>query len=184
MKERKPKRISKKEGEPEGPNYMTYETYLRLQQEKEAAQQRAGELQRSMMGTQDNMQDWHDNFAYEQLQRDLENADIIAGNIVKALENPVLVAPRTDINSVQVGNQVTIQFDGEDEKETYTLLGPSDGATNPLWISYRAPLGQALVGATKGENRIMTTPDKRKIGIKVKDIQPGQFTPPPQNFTP
>lgn len=185
MKERRYKKSSKKEsGEVEGPNYMAYETFLRLQQEDEEARRKASEIQGSMMATQDSMQDWHDNFAYEQLQRDVENASIIARVKNEALQNPVVIPPRNETDLVQIGNSVTLKYEGDDELFTCTVLGPSDHDTNPSWISYKTPLGQALIGAKKGEKRNMMTPDERTIGIMVKDIQPGNFLPPPADFIP
>lgn len=78
------------------------------------------------------------------------------------------IVKKTGKSKVDVGNTVTISYDGQKDK-IYTIVGEDNA--NPLEnkISYKSPIGAALMGKKVGDNFKLETP-KGKIQCKIKDI--------------
>ncbi len=70
---------------------------------------------------------------------------------------------------VSVGSRVTIVEDGEDDEETYTIVGAAEANPSEGKISNASPIGSALLGAKKGEKVRVSTPSGT-ITFKVKKI--------------
>ena len=60
---------------------------------------------------------------------------------------------------VTVGSTVTLKFDGEDDTETYMIVGPAEANPRENRISNESPIGHALIG--------------KHVGDKVKIESPG-----------
>lgn len=60
---------------------------------------------------------------------------------------------------VRVGSSVTVRFDGEDEEETWTIVGSAEA--NPLngRISNESPIGAALLGKRQRQKVTVQTPN-------------------------
>ena len=63
--------------------------------------------------------------------------------------------------TVGVGSRVTVRWAGDDEEETYTIVGPPEVAPQAGRISYESPVGRALVGRRPGERVEVATLDGR-----------------------
>ena len=72
-------------------------------------------------------------------------------------------------NKVDLGNTVTISYDGQKDR-VYTIVGEDNA--NPLEnkISYKSPIGGALMGKKVGDKFKLETP-KGKIECKIKAIK-------------
>ncbi|GAP12414.1 transcription elongation factor GreA [Longilinea arvoryzae] len=53
--------------------------------------------------------------------------------------------------SIQVGNKVTIQEEGTDSNEVYTIVGAAEADPNDGLISNESPLGKALLNHKAGD---------------------------------
>lgn len=71
---------------------------------------------------------------------------------------------------VQVGSTVTVIVDGEDEAETYRIVGVHEAAPGDGLISNESPFGRALLGARVGQTVRVQTPGGG-IDLKVKAIK-------------
>jgi len=62
-------------------------------------------------------------------------------------------------DSVQVGSTVTIQEDGYEEEETYTIVGAAEANPREGKISNESPIGKAILGRRTGEEVQVEAPD-------------------------
>jgi transcription elongation factor GreA len=60
---------------------------------------------------------------------------------------------------VQVGSTVTIQEDGYEEEETYTIVGAAEANPREGKISNESPIGKAILGRRTGEEVQVEAPD-------------------------
>jgi transcription elongation factor GreA len=92
-----------------------------------------------------------------------ENADYIAAKeeqgflegriqeIEAMLRNAVVIEDEAPTGEVRLGSRVTVVEDGEEEPETFRLVGPAEADPINGHISYESPLGQALLGHREGD---------------------------------
>ncbi len=92
-----------------------------------------------------------------------ENADYIAAKeeqgflegriqeIEALLRNAVVIEEEAPTGEVRLGSRVTVVEDGEEEPETFRLVGPAEADPTNGRISYESPLGQALLGHRVGD---------------------------------
>ena len=75
-----------------------------------------------------------------------------------------------DKHTVQIGNVVTIQEEGETE-ETWTLVGASEANVREQKISYQSPIGSAIMGKKVGQKAEVSLPNGMTLTYKVIQIQ-------------
>lgn len=73
-------------------------------------------------------------------------------------------------NSVQVGSTVTVQVEGEDEQETYYLVGSKEADPVLNKISHASPIGKALLDRERGEQIEVKTPGGNLV-LKIIEIE-------------
>ncbi len=61
-------------------------------------------------------------------------------------------------DAVGLGSEVTIKNDKEKESRTYTIVGSEEANIHAHKLSYLSPLGEALMGKTKGDSFTFETP--------------------------
>ncbi len=78
-----------------------------------------------------------------------------------------------DDGIVELGMVVTINYDGDDEPETFLLGSREEGAHGDLPVySPQSPLGKAIVGASRGETREYQLPNGNLQKVTVVDAKP------------
>ncbi|MBN1260904.1 MAG: transcription elongation factor GreA [Anaerolineae bacterium] len=100
-----------------------------------------------------------------------ENADYIAakeeqgfleGRILEveySIRNAQLIdSSGSDDGAVRIGCHVTVLEDGEDDAETYHLVGPAEADPARGKISHESPLGRALLGRRAGDSIAIRAP--------------------------
>ena len=95
---------------------------------------------------------WHDNFAYEENQRQMHQRAKKVRDLEAMLAAAEVVMPgenRKDM--VGVGCVVSYLKDDEETPREYFISGYDDGDPTQGRISYNSPLGRQLVGARKGD---------------------------------
>ncbi len=73
-------------------------------------------------------------------------------------------------NTVEVGSVVHVQKSSDKAKHTYSIVGSEEADTAAGKISFKSPLGQALLGKKKGEEFKFKTP-KGDVTYKVVSIE-------------
>lgn len=61
-------------------------------------------------------------------------------------------------NEVRVGSKVTVRVEGEDEDETWSIVGSAEAKPREGKISNESPLGASLLGKRKGQKVAVQTP--------------------------
>ena len=105
---------------------------------------------------------WHDNFAFEESQRQLRMLLNQLGGLSRTLERARTVHPPTTPDRAEIGTTVTYRHVGGDI-ETVTIgsamVGPRMAALG--CVSYLSPLGALLHLAAPGERRSGQVGDRR-----------------------
>jgi transcription elongation factor GreA len=61
-------------------------------------------------------------------------------------------------NEVRVGSTVTVRIDGEDDEETWTIVGSAEAKPGAGKISNESPIGSALLGKRIKQKATVQTP--------------------------
>lgn len=114
---------------------------------------------------------WHDNFAYEEAQRQMHALGRKVHDLRGVLSRLVVVEPPTAPERVSVGTCVEIAHLDTGEVERWAIAGHEDGDPARGRLSYTSPLGAALMGAEVGELRRIKRGD-RLMRVSVETIEP------------
>ena len=122
--------------------------------------------------------DWHDNavFDHATIKNDVDASRLIT--LQEKLRNIQLIEPKKSTIKIDIGNLVVVRFEGEDDDEQFTILGPDDSRRKSGWISYTSPLGESLIGKKKGETATFTVNDNGhdiNLQARIVKILPGNF---------
>jgi transcription elongation factor GreA len=72
------------------------------------------------------------------------------------IKNAVIIEENQSTSHVQIGS--TVELQGADGKETYTIVGSTEAAPLEGRISNESPVGRALLGRRKGDKVRVTVP--------------------------
>lgn len=156
------------------PNLMTEVTRQRLMADLVKAERALSESKHEIGEAAGISHDWHDNFAFEQASRDAQLNMSIVIALRASLGNIEIIQPRLEVFDVGIGNNIKIQYEGESQEEEYCLLGPSDVSTQGNWISFKSPLGEAMLGKKVGDI-VDFEVNNRKIRVKLTEVLSGNF---------
>jgi transcription elongation factor GreA len=76
----------------------------------------------------------------------------------------------TSINEVRVGSRVTVRIQGEDDDETWTIVGSTEARPQEGRISNESPLGAALLGKRLRQRVTVHTPSG-EMQLTIMNIQ-------------
>lgn len=155
-------------------NLMTQSTYRLLLQEVEVARSNSKQSLLDIGEAAGTGSDWHDNAAFDHanIRHDVDSLQL--SGIEAKLRDVQIIEPSRNRDRVDIGNSVLVKFQGEDEEEMYTILGPADSGRQPGWISFESPLGSNLMGKKKGETAIFAI-ERQEQKVKIIDILLGSF---------
>jgi transcription elongation GreA/GreB family factor len=93
---------------------------------------------------------WHDNGAWETIDRERAINDGLINNITAALSDYALIEElAVSGDAVSIGTRVT--FTSLSGEQQYLILGPFDADVDNGIISHEAPIAQALMGKRVGD---------------------------------
>lgn len=75
-----------------------------------------------------------------------------------------------DTSKVQIGHKVTLLVEGEDDEESYQIVGSSEADPRKQRISHESPIGRAIIGHKVGDRLTIDTPNG-KLGVKIVKIE-------------
>lgn len=95
-------------------------------------------------------------------------------HLQELLRNAQVGVSPADDGVVEPGMVVTIAYDGDDDdKETFLLGSREEGVHGDLPVySPQSPLGQAILGASRGESREYALPNGRIQKVAVLEAKP------------
>lgn len=103
--------------------------------------------------------DLSENAEYQEA-RDMQAAiEERIGYLEKTIKEAKIVAHEKRGDVVGLGSTVTIQKDKEKASREYTIVGSDEANIHEKKLSYLSPLGEALMGKTKGDEFTFTTPN-------------------------
>ncbi|MBU6334643.1 MAG: transcription elongation factor GreA [Chloroflexi bacterium] len=76
----------------------------------------------------------------------------------------------TSVNEVRVGSRVTVRIQGEDDDETWTIVGSTEARPQEGRISNESPLGAALLGKRLRQRVTVHTPSG-EMQLTIMNIQ-------------
>ncbi len=102
--------------------------------------------------------DLSENAEYQEardLQATIEERITHLENVIKEAK---IVASDQRGDVIGLGSQATIQKDGDKQERTYTIVGSEEANIHEHKLSYLSPLGEALLGKSKGDTFSFETP--------------------------
>lgn len=94
---------------------------------------------------------------------DAKNQQALLEGRIRDIKNTLSRAQMIDeenghTNEVKVGGRVTVRIDGEDEEETWTIVGSTEANPQQGKISNESPFGAALLGKRPRQKVTVSTP--------------------------
>lgn len=112
--------------------------------------------------------DFSENADYQIAKARLRGLNKTVEELQYQVSNAILIKKPNGTAIIQVGHTVTISANGK--KNTFKILGPTEADPNTGIISFKSPLGTALLGHSAGETINFHTSD-RKITYKIVCIE-------------
>jgi transcription elongation factor GreA len=149
--------------------YLTKEKFEELSKElKELKTVRRKEVAENLEYAK-SLGDLSENAEYHQAREMQANIEDRISKLELILKSAEIVSPHHS-TVVDIGSTVVVQKEGEKTRNTYKLVGSEEADTAQGKISFRSPLGQAMMNKKKGDSFSFSTP-KGKMTYKVIDIE-------------
>ena len=114
--------------------------------------------------------DLSENAEYQEA-RDMQAAiEERIGYLEKTIKEAKIVAHEKKGGIIGLSSVVTIQKDKEKEERVYTIVGSDEANIHEKKLSYLSPLGEALMGKSKGDDFMFETPSG-KMKYKVLKVE-------------
>jgi transcription elongation GreA/GreB family factor len=120
-------------------------------------------------GTEQSSESWHDNYVFEESQRQLKMLLNLLGGLSSARENAVVVYPPTDPQTVEVGTTVEFLLDDKLDVLSIGSYMVSDSLRDRDFVSYEAPLAVCLLGLKPGETRLADL-HGRAVRVEIRTV--------------
>ena len=102
--------------------------------------------------------DLSENAEYDAARSNQAECESRIAELEAMIENVQIIADEIKNDKVNVGTTVTIEYIGEDEKETYTIVGSKEVDLANNKISNESPIAQAIIGGKVGEIKTVKSP--------------------------
>jgi transcription elongation factor GreA len=139
------------------PNYLTPEGEAKLNAELQELKGPKREELSKRLRSAIQMGDLSENADYHQAKEDQGFLEGRIQEIENILRNTVLIEKSAGQDFVFIGSHVTIQ-EGNDEPETFHLVGPTEADPRKGKISHESPIGRALMNKKVGDIAEADTP--------------------------
>jgi transcription elongation GreA/GreB family factor len=115
-------------------------------------------------GTEQSSESWHDNYVFEEAQRQLKMLLNHLGGLSNARENAEVIRPDESSSVVAVGKRVKLRMNGSEDEIYIGSYMVGKRLRELEYVSYEAPLAAGLLGASVSEKRTV------EIGGKFVEI--------------
>lgn len=150
------------------PKRLTPEAYEKLKKELEYLKTEGRREIAERLKYTASFGDLTENFAYQQAREDQEFLERRIAELESILSDAVIITKRKNKKTVDVGSIVTLLFDGKEQK--FQIVEPEEANPTEGKISFKSPLGQAILGKKPGDETIVETPNG-KIKCKILKIE-------------
>lgn len=151
------------------PVYFTRDGHRRYTEKVNVLEAKLNELTGKNAEALEQGNTWHDNFAWEQLQREIGQANHHLRELRRPLAQVRIVEYPTSVDSIVLGSEVDVEQDGK--RYTYQIVAYGDDDFESDKILYDTPLAQAIMG--KRKDALFTVKIVgRDIRICILDVRP------------
>jgi len=129
------------------PEYLTHEGKKKLEEELEEKISNGRRYVAERIAAAKELGDISESGEYEdakKAQAELEGRILEIKSILSRAQ--LIDADQNGSREVRLGSRVTIRFDGEDEEETWYIVGRAEASPRQQKISNESPVGGALLG--------------------------------------
>jgi transcription elongation factor GreA len=152
-------RVALEQADADGIIYLTPEGESKLRQELEHLQ--TVQLPKAAAWLSDTLSEGFEEEDVTELEEARAAFSFVTGRIRRIeshLESAQILDEPESADVVQLGSRVTV-VEGEQEPETYRIVSPVEADPLAGSISYRSPLGKALMGHSVGDQVVVESPD-------------------------
>jgi transcription elongation factor GreA len=143
----------------EKPAYLTRDGRARLQAELEDLETSGRKQIAERIGAAKELGDISESGEYEDAKNQQAHLEGRIREIKSILARAQLIDEENGHgNEVRVGSTVTVRIDGEDEDETWTIVGSAEAKPRDGKISNESPIGSALLGKRIKQKATVQTP--------------------------
>jgi transcription elongation factor GreA len=150
------------------PKKLTPEAYEKLKKELEYLKTEGRREIAERLRHTASFGDLSENFAYQQAREDQEFLEKRIAELEAMLSDVIIITKSKNKNKVDVGSTVTLLFG--DEKQKFQIVEPEEADPSEGKISFKSPLGQAILGKKVKDEVIVETP-QGKIKCKILKIE-------------
>lgn len=142
---------------PEEKEYLTQEKLTELKQELEhLLGTRRKEIAEKLEYAK-SLGDLSENAEYQEAREDQAACEERISKLQMIIKAAVVISKKSG-GAVSIGSTVVIKKDGEKDTRTYQIVGSEEADTAVGRISNKSPLGEALMGKSKGDKVAWSTP--------------------------
>jgi transcription elongation factor GreA len=142
------------------PAYLTREGRARLEAELEDLSIRGRKEVAERINAAKELGDISESGEYEDAKNQQAHLEGRIREIKSILSRAQLIEDEHGQNGeVRVGSKVTVRIDGEQEDETWTIVGSAEAKPRDGKISNESPIGSALLGKKNRQKVAVQTPD-------------------------
>ena len=143
----------------EKPAYLTRDGRAKLEAELEELQTSGRRQVAERIGAAKELGDISESGEYEDAKNQQAHLEGRIREIKSILSRAQIIDEENGQgNEVRVGSKVTVRVDGEDDEETWTIVGSAEAKPREGKISNESPLGASLLGKRKGQKVAVQTP--------------------------
>ena len=113
--------------------------------------------------------DLSENFEYHAAKNEQGMMEARINELESIIKNHVLIETKAATGVIAMGSTVRFTEDGQDDEESYRIVGPAEADPKAGRVSYESALGKALIGHRVGDQVEVQTPNGaysvRVVGI-------------------
>ncbi len=113
--------------------------------------------------------DLSENAEYQQARQTQGEIESRIKHLTRILKDAEIVKLHHS-DTVSVGSTVTVMRKGDDEERTFSVVGSEEADTALGRISLNSPLGEAMMGKSKGDTFTFMAPNGKKIEYTILKI--------------
>lgn len=141
------------------PAYLTRDGRAKLEAELEALQTNGRREVAERIGAAKELGDISESGEYEDAKNQQAHLEGRIREIKSILSRAQIIDEENGHgNEVWVGSKVTVRVEGEEEDETWSIVGSAEAKPREGKISNESPLGASLLGKRKGQKVTVQTP--------------------------
>ena len=139
--------------------FLTSEGYLELEQELHYLKTtKRNEVTQTLKEARA-LGDLSENSEYDQAREDQANLEKRIQEVEYALEHATIIDKSDNDGKVGIGSSVELQYEDEDDTESYKIVGSQEADPFNNKISNESPIAAAIMGKKVGEVVEVSSPD-------------------------